>query len=69
MFQKKRGDFRFILDLRYVNRCCVPQKFKNEDINTVIDIDRPKDYMRTADLKNVFFFIFLLVQSTKIYKV
>ena len=54
---KKRGDFRLITDLRYINRCCVPPKFKNEDINTVIDIVKPKDYMCTADLKNGFFHI------------
>lgn len=52
---KKKGDFRLITDLRYINNKGTPPTFKNEDINTVIDLVKPKDYIVTADLKNVFF--------------
>ena len=54
---KKKGDFRLITDLRYVNAKCTPPKFKNEDINTVINLIKPKDFIVTADLKNGFFHI------------
>ena len=46
-----------ITDLRYINRRCTPPKFKNEDINAIIDLDKPNDFMCTADLKNGFFHI------------
>ena len=52
---KKKGDFRLITELGYINKCSTTPKLKNEDINTVIDIVKPKDYMITTDLKNGFF--------------
>lgn len=52
---KKKGDFRLITYLRYVNSKCIHPKFSNEDSNDVIEIVRPKDYVVTADLKNGFY--------------
>lgn len=51
---KKNGDFRLVTDLRFLNSHCEPPKFKYEDINSVIKITQPKDYMITADLKDGF---------------
>ena len=40
--------------MRIVNEKCSPPRFKNEDINTVLSIIKPKDFMVTADIKNGF---------------
>lgn len=51
---KKNKTFRLICDLRHVNNYCVPPKFKYEDIDSVIQCVKPKDYMITTDLKDGF---------------
>ena len=33
---KKKGEYRLITDLRYVNAKCIAPKFSNEDINVLI---------------------------------
>lgn len=54
---KKNGKFRLVTDLRHLNSYSKPPKIKYEDINTVIDVVKPKDNIITADLKNGFFHI------------
>lgn len=54
---KKCGKFRLVTDLRHLNTHTSPPKVKYEDINTVIKVVKPKDYMITADLQNGFFHI------------
>ena len=52
---KKNGKFRLVTDLRHLNSYSQPPKVKYEDINTVIKVVKPKDFMVTADLQNGFF--------------
>ena len=54
---KKNGKFRLVTDLRHLNSYSHAPKIKYEDINTVIKVVEPKDYMVTADLENGFFHI------------
>ena len=54
---KKNGDFRLVTDLRHLTVFSEPPKFKYENINSVIKITQPKDYMITCDLKSGFFHI------------
>jgi len=54
---KKSGKYRLVTDLRKLNSQCSTPTFKNEDINTVISLSKPKDYVITADLKNGFFHV------------
>lgn len=54
---KKNGSFRLVTDLRHINSYSHPPKVKYEDINTVIEVVKPKDNIVTTDLKNVFFHI------------
>ena len=54
---KKNGTFRLVTDLRHLNSFSSPPKFKYEDINSVIKVTRPKDYMVSCDLKDGFFHI------------
>ena len=52
---KKNGKFRLVTDLRHINTHSQPPKVKNEDINTVISVVKPKDYIVTTGLQNGFF--------------
>ena len=54
---KKNNKFRLVTDLRHINNHSHPPKVKYEDINTVISVVRPKDYIVTADLQNGFFHV------------
>ena len=53
----KNGKFRLVTDLRHLNSYSPPPKIKYEDINTVINVAKPNDYIITADLQNGFFHI------------
>ncbi|MEW8544182.1 MAG: reverse transcriptase domain-containing protein [Candidatus Thiodiazotropha sp.] len=52
---KKNGKLRLVTDLRHLNSYTSPPKVKYEDINTVIKVVKPKDFMITTDLQNGFF--------------
>lgn len=52
----KSGKFRLVTDLRRLNTHIFPQKVNYKDIN------KPKDYMSTADLQNGFFHILVHIQ-------
>ena len=54
---KKNGKFRLVTDLRHINTHSQPPKVKYEDINTVISVVKPKDYIVTTDLQNGFFHV------------
>ena len=54
---KKNGKFRLVTDLRHINTHSQPPKVKYDDINTVISVVKPKDYIVTTDLQNVFFHV------------
>ena len=54
---KKNGKFRLVTDLRHINKQSIPPKIKYEDINTVISVVKPKDYIVTSDLQNGFFHV------------
>ena len=51
---KKNNSFRLVSDLRNLNVYCPAPKFKYEDINTVISLIKPKDFLVAADLKDGF---------------
>lgn len=62
---KKGGKHRLIVDLREINRFCDTPKFRNEDINTVIDLVQPHDLLITLDIRMVITtFLLLLNIST-----
>ena len=54
---KKSGDFRLIVDLRFLNEQCDVPKFSNENIKSVCDIIETDDDLITVDLKNGFYHI------------
>ena len=54
---KKNKKFRLIVDLRHLNSICDAKKFQYEDINTVIELIEPGDFMITVDIKDGFYHI------------
>ena len=54
---KKGGDWRPIINLKVLNQYVAKQHFKMEDIRTLKDIIRPRDYMAKLDLKDAYFFV------------
>lgn len=53
----KKNSYRLITDLRHLNSYIKPPKFTYEDINTVIEVIQPEDFIVTFDLKNGYFHI------------
>ena len=62
---KANGKLRLVIDLRIINEHIHLKKFVYEDINTVLDVVKPKDSLITLDIKNSFFHIPL---NNKYYK-
>lgn len=50
--KKRQLSFNNRFEICYEN--CDPPKFKNEDINTAIDVIKPTDYIVTAGLNGFF---------------
>lgn len=57
MVPKHNGKLRLIVDLRRLNTCCQPPKFRYEDIETVCELVQAKDQLVTLDFKNGFYHI------------
>jgi hypothetical protein len=55
--KKTEGEWRVIIDLRYVNQYQAPHKFRMEDISTVAALLRPGDWMTSIDFKSGFFHV------------
>jgi hypothetical protein len=55
--KKTEGEWRVIIDLRYVNRFQTPHKFRMEDLSTVAALLRPGDWMTSIDFKSGFFHV------------
>lgn len=53
--KKNEGEWRVIIDLRYVNRFQHVNKFRFEDLATVAELLRPGDWMTSLDFKSGFF--------------
>ena len=75
--KKKRGTFRFILNLKYLNNFVVYKHFKMESILDVFKIIKKDVWMASVDLKDAFFTIpineayqkyFMFEWLEKIYK-
>ena len=54
---KPNGKLRLVIDLRNINKHIKVRKFAYEDINTVLEVIKPKDKLVTIDIKNSFFHI------------
>ena len=54
---KKGGKLRLITDLRQLNNFCTKAVFQYEDIRSVSQLIKPKDYLVTLDIKNGFFHV------------
>ena len=52
---QKGGDWRPIINLKILNQYVAKQHFKMEDIRTLKDIIRRRDYMVKLDLKDAYF--------------
>ena len=63
---KKNGTVRLVTDLHHLNSFSEPPKFKYEDINLVIKITQPKDYVISCALKDGFFFTLLSIRTTEL---
>lgn len=55
--KKTEGEWRVIIDLRYVNRYQRPHRFRMEDLSTVAALLRPGDWMTSIDFKSGFFHV------------
>ena len=49
---QKRRDWRPIINVKVLNQYVAKQHFKIEDIRTLKDIIRPRDYVAKLDLKD-----------------
>ena len=54
---KKGGSYRLICNLMRLNESIISPKFKNEGIDTVIELIRPQDCMVSCDLSDGFFHV------------
>ena len=61
---KADKSYRLILDLRELNKHCQPKSFIHEDINTVINLIKPDDYLVAVDLKSAFYHIPVLEEHS-----
>ena len=57
MIPKADKSYLLILDLKEINKHCKPKSFILEDINTVMNLIKPDDYLVTVDLKSAFYHI------------
>ncbi len=54
---KKNGKLRLIHNLRHFNTFCDTPSYRNEDIRTVCDVIRYKDYLVSLDIKSGFYHV------------
>ena len=54
---KPGGEFRFILNLKRLNRYIEPPHFKLEDVRSVLHIIRHSSFMATIDLRDAFYLV------------
>ena len=66
--QKKDGTFRTILNLKYPNEFVQYQHFKMESLLDVFKITKPKAWIASADLKDVFFTVPIHESHQKYFK-
>ena len=64
MTPKADKSYWLILDLRELNKHCQPKSFIHEDINSVINLIEPDDYLVTVDLKSAFYHIPVLEEHS-----
>lgn len=62
---KSDGTFRFILNLKKLNKFVITHHFKMEDIRTVSKLISKNDFMANIDLKEAYFFIPIHSSSKK----
>lgn len=62
---KPDGSYRFILNLKNLNKFIAPQHFKMEDIRTVTKLMTKNCFMATVDLKDAYFLVPINNKSKK----
>jgi len=62
---KPNGEYRFIFNLKNLNRYIANQKFKMEDFRTALRIIEPNCLMATLDLKDAYFLISIHTNDRK----
>lgn len=65
LIPKPDGTFRFILNLKNLNKFIAPQHFKMEDIRTVTKLITKGCFMATIDLKDAYFLVAINKTSKK----
>lgn len=65
LVQKPDGTYRFILNLKQLNKFVYKQHFKLENLNTAVELIFPNYYLASVDLKDAYFLIPVHVDSRK----
>lgn len=65
LIEKASGGWRFILNLKEVNKYIMPPHFKLEDWRTVIRLMLPRTYMATLDLEDAYLLIPIFEEHRK----
>lgn len=63
--QKDSGEYRFILNLKRLNKCITPPHFKLEDIRTAKNLITKNCFLASIDLKDAYFLVPILEEHKK----
>ena len=67
--EKSDGGYRFILNLKKLNKLAEYKKFKMETIFTILCLIRPNCFMAKVDIKDAYYSILILEEHQKLLKV
>lgn len=68
LIPKPNGSYRFILNLKNLNKFIHPQHFKMEDIRTVTKLMTKDCYMATVDLQDAYFLVPISNESKRLLR-